>query len=335
MYLGAESCEINIAGKYTIRGLETFEEKKSVHQIVQTAKLTLPLSYVIRNKELIERVKLFDNIKEGDSISIAYGYNGKNDNFFTGYIKRINVKQPLELELEDELYLLRKLNLTKSFKKNDVREVVQYVCDELFKKYNVRLTLYEKMPKLTVTNFIMNGVNGVSVLQELSDTYGMNSFLITIDGKKTLYCGLAYGLKFNYINYIINANTINVDDLQFKGGETESYKVKFIVHAPSGIVTKKEFGNKLGDSLTDVHLYGSFTEKEIELQAEAHLAAYKTGGYKGSFDTLLTPKVQHCDIAVVRDLQFENRKGNYYIATVTNTFGTAGGKRKVEIDFII
>lgn len=102
MYLGALSCKVDFAGKYTIRGINELEVKKSVHSIVNTAKLTLPLSYIMRNKDIKERVKLIDKIKEGDTINIAIGYDGNNKQCFNGYVKRINPKQPLELELEDK-----------------------------------------------------------------------------------------------------------------------------------------------------------------------------------------------------------------------------------------
>lgn len=333
MYLGAMSCKITIADKYIINGLETYEEKKTVHQIVQQAKITLPLSYVIRNNNMAETVKLIDIIQEGDAINVAYGYNGNNINNFNGYIKTINAKQPLELELEDELYLLRKIKLQKSFIKNDVKDLIKYIVDELQKQCNVRLPIYNEMPQLTITNFVMDGTNGVAALQELSDSYGINCYLAEIDGITQLYCGLTYGLKHNYIKYSINANTINVDDLKFKGGATTTFKVKFIHHNPNGIVDKIEFGDKLGTSLNDVHIYGNFTQEEVKLQAQAHLDAYKTGGYKGSFETLLLPQAQPSDIAIISDTQFKGRTGNYYIATVTKYFGTGGGKQKIEIDF--
>ena len=39
----------------------------------------------------------------------------------------------------------------------------------------------------------MKNGNGIDVLQELKDKYGLNSYLISVDGVKTLYVGLMYG----------------------------------------------------------------------------------------------------------------------------------------------
>ncbi|HEX8278663.1 MAG TPA: hypothetical protein VF540_08200, partial [Segetibacter sp.] len=239
------TCAIGLGGRYMLRGVHSIEIKKSVHQIIQTAKVELPLSVMIRNNEMLERIKLADKIKEGDAISLAFGYDGNNKTEFTGYIKRINPKQPLELECEDEMYLLRKLSLKKSFKKNDVREVLQYLVDEVYKAFRVRLKLYDDMPKVTVTNFLIKGANGIAVLQELSDKYLLASYLTTINNEKVLYCGLTYGLKKGRVKHVLNRNTISIDDLKYQTAE-QSYKIEIRYFLPSGQVKKYEFGDKHG-----------------------------------------------------------------------------------------
>ena len=335
MYLGVMSCRIRIADKYTLRGLENVEIKKSVHQIVQTAKLTIPISYVIRNNEIKERVKIIDKIKEGDTISIDLGYDGNNINEFNGYVKRINHKQPLELELEDELYLFRKLNLKKSFKKNDVKDIIHYLVDECYAKFGIRFEVYNNIPNITITNFIINGASGTSVLQELSDKYFLHTYLTEIGGKRVLYCGLKYAVSNKQIKYVLNKNTITIDDLKFSTAGDETYKVKLKMFKRDGTFFEKEFGDKNGKSLDPVTVNGDFSATNLELMAKAHLQAYSLGGYKGSFKTFMKPRVLVGDTAAITDPQFANRKGSYYVGTVTINFGTGGGTRKPEIDIRI
>lgn len=332
MYLGAMSCKIIIANKYTIYGLETLEVKKSVHTLVNTAKLTLPLSYIIRNNEITERVKLIDKIKEGNTISIAIGYNGNNKTVFNGYIKRINHKQPLELELEDSLYLFNKLELKKSFPNNDVKEVLQYLVNECYNQFGKKIKLFNGIPKQQLTNFIINEVNGLTVLKEL-EKWMLHSYLINENGEDVLYCGLLYKNKGKEVKYIINQNTISVNDLKFTNAADKSYKVTFIYNDQKGKIHRKVFGDKLGEALERVELHGKFTTAEIERMAKAKLQAAKTSGYKGSFETFLKPSIAIGDIAVMTDKQFPNRSGSYYVAAITTTFGTGGGKQKIEIDF--
>ena len=331
MYLGRTTCEITLAEKYRLKALHEIEIKKSVHQIIQTAKLTLPLNAIMLNNDVPDRIRLADKIKEGDRIVVKLGYDNNNKKEFDGYIRRINPKQPLELELEDQMYLLRKLVLKKSFVKNDVRDILNYLNDELYKKFQVRFKLYDNMPKVTVDNFLINGANGVEVLQELKDKYLLSTYLTEINNETILYCGLVYGLKKKRVKYQVNRNTINIDDLKYNVGEDRTFNVEVVNHLPSGKVIKWEFGDRNGERIK-IYVPGNKTEAELKHRAEAEIATYKTNGYKGSFETFMIPHIEPGDIAAMEDLQFPDRSGTYYTATVVTRFGVNGGRRKPEID---
>ena len=92
MYL-RQTCSIEFetkdGTKYRLGGLHAYEGKKSVHQIVQTCKVELPLSILIRNNEILERVKLIDKIKEGDKVTVYLGYNDDNKKEFEGFRRQI------------------------------------------------------------------------------------------------------------------------------------------------------------------------------------------------------------------------------------------------------
>jgi len=328
MYL-KQSCLLELAGKYRLRGLHSIEIKKSVHQIVQSAVLQLPLSVVKRNHDLLETVKLLDNIKEGGTITVDLGYDGNNKREFTGFIKRINIKQPLEFELEDELYLLRSCYYKKNFIKNSVKDVLNYILKGLLDNTGLLVELYDKMPDLTVTNFMMDGANGIAVLQELSDKYGLSSYLTTINGKKILYCGLIYGKKNNVVKYTLQKNTINIDALKYQVNPSIKYQIKIINHQPDGQVKEITYGDKTGEQRT-LHFYGNHSDDDLKLMADAEKINFTGNGYKGGFETFLIPNVDPGDVAALTDPQF-HRNGNYYVGSVTTTF-TAGARRKIEID---
>lgn len=320
---------IELSGKYQLAGMHSCEIKNSVHQIVQTAKITLPLSLVQQNNDLLERVKLIDKIKEGNSITIDLGYDGKNKREFTGFIKRINLKQPLELECEDELYLLRKTFYTKNFKKNSIKDVLKYLLDGLFNTHGLRLELYDKMPELTVTNFMIDNKNGIEVLQGIADTYPtFNSYLTTINGIKVLYCGLLYGLKREEVIYELDTNTVSHGELKYNQEEAIVYHVKVINDKPSGTRVEFTYGPKNGQEVT-MYYNSDHTEAQLKQLSQVELSK-KVTGYRGVIETMLWPDVQIGDIAVIRDKQF-GRTGTGYIGTVTTTFAN-GARRKPEID---
>ncbi|MGN6604566.1 MAG: hypothetical protein ACTHK8_19055 [Ginsengibacter sp.] len=323
-----QTCNIELSGKYRLRGLHACEIKRSVHQIVQSAKLQLPLSVVFRNQQLLSRIRLVDKIKVGDAVKIDLGYNGNNRTEFTGYIKRINAKQPLELELEDEMYLMRKVIFKKSFKKAQVRDVLKYLLDGLNEKYNTGIELYKEIPDLTVTNFVIDNASGVEALQALADTYFLASYLVTLNGKKTLYSGLKYGLMLDEIKYKINRNVISVDELKYDESDVGDHRVNITNIKNDGSVYKFSYGNKK-DTAFNFYYYGDYTEAQLKHMADAELAK-KVTGYRGTFETFLIPNAQPGNIANITDEQF-NRNGRGYIGTVTTTFGS-GARRKPEID---
>ena len=98
---------------------------------MQTAKIELPLSVVMQNYDLRKQINLSGLIKEGDSIKIEAGYDNVTRLEFEGYIKRINYTIPLSIECEDELYLFRKMNFKKSFNDAPLKDIIQYIIDEL------------------------------------------------------------------------------------------------------------------------------------------------------------------------------------------------------------
>lgn len=334
MYL-KQTCNIEFKTQagvtYRLRGLHHYEAKKSVHQIVQTCKITLPLSVLMQNNDLLQRTKLIDKIQEGDKITIYLGYNGNNKKEFEGYIKRINPKMPLELECEDEMYLLRKIRLKRNFQKNDIKEVIAFVLEELEKQQQLRIALYANMPQVTVFNFWMKEANGVTVLQELEDKYMLNSYLTEIDGVKTLYVGLMYGLKKNTVKYAFNQNTINLDDLKYNRPGERTLKIELRHIGRDGKEQKYVFGDPKGENTISVPHNGNASYEDLKHHADAIMQQQQSGGYKGSFTTFLIPKVEPADVADCVDDQFASRSGQYYISTVTTTFGN-GATRKPELE---
>lgn len=334
MHIGKMTCRIVIGERYAMRGLNNIEIKKSVHQIVQTAKLQMPLSLVILNNDEVNRIRLTEKIKEGDKITVEIGYNGNNRQEFSGYIKRVNHKQPLELELEDDLYLMRQLFLKKSFTKVDVRDVLNYLNDELYKKFQVRFKLYDNIPQCTVKNFMINGANGLAVLQELKEKYLLTTYLTNINGEQVLYAGLLYGLKKATVKYKINRNTVNVDNLKYTQAKDQTYKVEIVNQQPNGQVKKYEFGDKgATDTIKPAPISGYRTEAELKYIAQRLIEERKIDGYKGGFEAIMIPYIEPGMVIQLSDPQFKDRgTGNYYTATVTTTFGVNGGRRKPEID---
>lgn len=331
MFLGTTTCRITIADKYILDGVNTIEIKRSVHQSIQTAKVLIPQTVVFRNAEMNQRIKLADQIKEGDKIVLEFGYDDNNSQEFEGYIKRINDDTPLELQCEDELYLLRYCQYKESFKDISLKKLLEFVLNGLQQKFDLKLSLYEKMPEMSFKKFQIKDANGIEILQELKDKYGLSVYLTTINGVKTLYAGLAYTLEQGEVKYSLGRNTIGKGELKYIGTEDKKYKVKIVNFNRDGTKLEFETGDANGESTT-LYFYGDNDKEHLKTMAKAELEKFSTKGYKGNFETFLFPYCQPGTIANISDPQFEGREGRYYVGTVTTTFGVSGGRRKPEID---
>lgn len=331
MFLGTTTCKITIADKYILRGVHTIEIKRSVHHLVQTAKVSLPLSVVLRNSELYQRIRLADKIKEGDKIVLEFGYDGNNRKEFDGYIKRIKDEVPMELQCEDELYLLRYCYYKESFKDVSLKKLLDFVLNGLQQKFGLKLSLYDKMPEVIFKKFQINNTNGIAVLQELKEKYGLSVYLTTINGVKTLYAGLAYSLEKGTVKYSLARNTIGKGELEYTGGADRRFKIKIVNYRKDGTIRIIEVGEAGGDE-EKVEAHGDLDESHLEFLAKRRMEILKTKGYRGTFDSFLFPYAEPGVIANISDPQFAGREGKYFIGTVTTEFGVDGGRRTNEID---
>lgn len=328
------SCEIGLADKYTLRGVNAIEIKKSVHQIVQTAKVVLPLSLVMRNNELLERISLIDKIKEGDKISLAFGYKGNNLKEFTGYIRNINYKQPVELECEDDMYLFRKTMVQLSFKSSSLTDVLKALIEAVYKAKGVRFKLVDNLPQVTITNLVINNQTALWALQSILDRYPLLSiYLVQEKGVQKLYCGLLYGKNTGTVKYGLNRNTVSVDDLKYKKDTTPT-KVILETTDAHGKIVKQVFGDVHADNVVKKKLPGVVSESLKKAFAQQAIQQQTYEGYRGNFKTFLKPYMEPGMAAAISDSQFVGREGNYYVGTVTTTFSVSdGGRRQIDIEF--
>lgn len=325
------TCKISIGDNYVLRGVNDIEIKRSIHSVIQTATVKLPLSVVFRNNEMLQRIKLADKIKEGDSIKIEFGYNDSNRLEFEGFIKRIDYNTPLQLYCEDELYLLRKVRVKKAFGKCTLKELLLYLLDQINTQAGIRYEMFDRLPELSFKNFIMNNVTGIDVLQEIKDKYGLRCYLTTINGKKTLFCGLSYQLTKQRLNYHLGKNTISISELKYDIGQERKFKIKVKNFKRDGTTQDYEFGDRDGQEFEMQPEYGDFEKSHMETLANAEMQRLKAQGFRGTFETFLIPHCEPGSIAAITDPQFPARKGTYFIAATTTTFGPGGGRRKPEI----
>lgn len=308
-------CKITIGG-YQFDRVNHVSIKRSIYNLMAEALIKVPATALLRRKgESITRVETAKNIRVGDSVSISLGYNGRLTREFTGYVKAINLKTPIEIECEDQFYQCRSMNIT-TFGKISLRD--------LLSKCGLEVAVAEE---LTLSNFVIKEKSVAFVLSRLQTDYGLTIFF---DLEKKIYACRRFGVVGDKVKYELRRNVINDDSLQFHRKEDTKIEIKAICFKKDGSKVEAVKGEKEGSTKT-LYFYNVEDMKELAALAEKELERYSFDGYQGQIETFLLPMAIPGMIAEVKDPFYAQRDGDYYIESVETTFGTSGARRKIEI----
>ncbi|MCX6232613.1 MAG: hypothetical protein NTZ33_13840 [Bacteroidetes bacterium] len=297
--------------------------KHSVFTLGDTAIVKLPLTAYERiSNDKLQQVTLSEKIKAGQSIVIKLGYNGELVQEFVGFVNRVNLKAPLELECEDWIYPLKSINVTKSWGKASINEILKYLA-ELCK-----FTLSKDIPEISVINFVAHNKTALWVLQELKDKYGLT---IYFNQDNTLYAGLAYTKNVGKTVKLVNGrNVIKADDLKWQNKEDVKLKIKAISMDRDGSKIEATIGDSSGEIRT-LYFYDVHDKSQLEKLARTEIDRYKYDGYRGTINCFLKPYSEPGMAAELTDPLFPVRGGRYFIESTEVDFGMSGGRRKLTI----
>jgi hypothetical protein len=183
------------------------------------------------------------------------------------------------------------------------------------------------------------------VLQVLRNDYGLYSYFV--NGK--LYVGLAFQTNQAKEQVFLFERQMIVDgmDLIYLKKEDVKVIIKGVIISKDN--KKKEYvylyqGNELvsyesnsakyesaDGELRTMFQYGG-TKKELDQKAQSFLEQMNYTGYYGSFNTFLEPTVVPGDHAIIDSYKYPERKGTYLIKSVETSFGTNGGRQKIELE---
>jgi hypothetical protein len=329
-------CEIQI-GKAKFKAVSDLTITKSIYSIAQTCVIKLPISAVLKNTDgLSTPVIIADYIKKGDEVNVTLWYDSfeKKQEFF-GFVKMINRKQPLEIECENAVFLLRGKTFKKSFKTVTLKQLLTFITE------GTGITLHPSIEKeeykLEIKNFQIPDKDGIWVLEQLRELY-MQTVYFT--GDKELYVGLAYTNQTATVKYAIGKNIINTNDLKWQDSEDVKIKVRCVYWDKKGKHHEVSFGDdkvikELADSdvqVRTIHLHDIKDEAQLKQIAQAEAEKYKYSGYRGKFDAFLVPYCEPMMVADIQNKQYPERAGRYFVSGIVITYGTGGGRRKPEID---
>jgi hypothetical protein len=291
-----------------------------------TQDATLQFGKNIRVVSNSEKFLLQNVLKKGDRVSISIGYDGNLNQEFSGFVTRFDARIPLSIYCEDNMWLLKKDELKKSWQKANLKDVAKFIIDHYNKKYNYNLKVEADDAELG--QFAIDKLTGAQTLDFIRSTYGLISYF----RGDTLYCQLANGIRSGRqatMRYDFRRNIIS-NSLEY----VEADDLKIRVKAISFQSNNKKIAAEAGDPEGELHTYHApkgLNQVDLNKYAQQELDRVKYTGYRGSFLSFGIPYPKHGDIADIRDQEFPDREGRFIIYSVTTQFGVVGIRRTIEI----
>lgn len=309
------SSEITIDNK-RFKSVAEVEIKRSVDELMSTAVIKMPTTAVLKQTGMPPAmVEIAQQIKIGDKVEIRLGYDGKNNLEFKGYVRKLNLKTPLEIECEDEFYQCRKRKIKTSG---------TMTLKKLLEKCELPIGFAEE---LTLKNFVIVDKSAAYVLSKLQGDYGLSVFF-DLNGK--VYAMRQARVYGETVRYELRRNVISDDSLQYQQAEDMKIEVKAICYKKDGSQIEATLGDKNGTTKT-LYFYDVEDTAELKTLADNELKRLSHDGYAGSITTFLLPNSAPGMLADLKDKVYPQRDGLYYINSVTTSYGRSGGRRTIEI----
>ena len=308
-------------GNEALSYVTTGEVSSTWKKFTDTAVLTIPKKVVKDGKTIyIGNENVF---KKGDFATISVGYFPNIEQVFEGYLTKITPAENVTLEFEDPSWILKQTNLTVSFKKITLEELLNKCLKEAILKASPAIKTALKLIKINAVKaeffaFRLTNVNIVQVLNELKQTYALTSFF----RNQTLHVGLAYNTGGKRHKFEFEENIIS-NTLEYRKETDVKIKVKVISMLENNKKIEVEVGDNDGEQRT-IFAYNVTNEKELRKIGEREKERLKYEGYFGSFETFIYSLVKHGDEIEIINKRQPEQDGLYYAEEVKPRFGIDG-----------
>jgi hypothetical protein len=322
--------------------VNSFEIEETYENLTQTAKVIIP------RKLKFEGIDLFAGqnplFKRGDSIQINAGYYPRMRKLFTGYISKVHAKIPIELECEDEMWLLKQYEVSypqKTYKqtlgkngkplrkpkvysdKITLNELLSHILTTDIKCANLDKTNY--FQDINLGQFRMSNATPAQALEVLKENYGLYSYF----KEGVLYVGFANNASTtNEVKLYIEKQVINLNDLEWMDENDIRIKVKAVSIQDDNSKIEVEVGDPDGEQRT-IHKH-NMNAADLKEVAEAFLTENKYTGFQGDLVTFGEPYATFGDRVNLVSTKLPEQNGVYLISKVKRTLSVGGGFRQIK-----
>ncbi|MGC1471548.1 MAG: late control protein [Psychroserpens sp.] len=307
-------------GNYSFKAIHDVEIVKSVDELGDTCVIQLPTRFKVRQNNSSFFTE--EAIKVGDAVRVTLAYKDDYEGEeFVGFVKKIRPTFPLEIHCEDNIWLLRRKNITKAW--NDgttLKEVLQEVVNGTI------VTLADNIPDIQLDKYIIKNANGAQVLQAIKKNMSLSVF---INDENKLYVGLQQLTNIGEeVIYDLNYNLVE-NNLEYKTSDERRIKIRYTYIGKDNEKKQIEVGDPDGE-LRTFHTSVISDESKLKELAESEISRLKYDGFDGDVTSFLIPYATRGMKAKFLDNIHQNREGSYFITKVVTSFGLNGARRKVN-----
>lgn len=322
-------------GRYKRVKVSELKIEHSVFAFINKAVLKMPISSRVtfnsNNGEVIppvslETAKLFT---EGMAVSIDLGYDGVLRREFAGFISRINLTQPLEVECEGYSYVLRRKTYQKTFVNANLKDVLLYLTN------GMEITLDKDIADMKLAKLVLNQHNGAEALDLIKKLFG-NMVSIWFEGSTLFAQVFPIIPKNDVVKYRLGWNVIKDNNLKLREAKNREVIVNYRGKDKAGneVVGTSAAGSASLSQQGEVKeiVTHQVTHKgTLDKMATATQSRITYDGYEGKITAFLVP---FCGIGwktALIDMRYPERGGDYLVESVEVSYGTSGARRVVGI----
>ena len=364
-------CSDITVGSFRFAGEAEVVVKRSLHSYADYAMITVPsISKVIMGKSASGQVlTTASRFNDGDLVTINVGYNdsylnyqnpnengsvgptpviaGNNNGLrtvFQGFVKRMGLGMPLQIECEGYIRPLRLgIDIT-MHKKTAMASDLLNLCKNEWsmngknmvkgKSTGIKVIVADDLPLQNVTLNHNNGVEIIEAIKRFSEGV-LNVFFIN---PTTLWCGLTYTpyragtdpFGLGIMDYRLGWNCPKNNSLKerqpvervqiiFGGTQTDGKKLTTASDDVAAARKHKKILNHVGD----------ITVMKKMANEQQYMKNYT--GYEGTVTGFLVPWCVPGFVVNITDARYPALNGSYMVEGIEVTYGLKGARSKVQV----
>jgi len=321
--------EITI-GKFKFSGVNEVRIKRSIHSIVDTASIKLPAKAHLLQKDgnNTNEIITAQQFNAGDKVSIKLGYDGDLKEEFRGFVVQVSQDTPIEIECEGYSYQLKNKNVSGSWSKPKLKDLV----DEIVKGTDIKAEIVTGSD-IDFVNMRADNKTAFEMLDIVLKATGgsIDAWFIEPDKLKVglVYVPsgdeLKYVLQQPHVKYRIRYNALQSNDLKVKAPLPVTIVVK-------NAENKRDRNTNTGtDEKIKNYVLNHMSKEALGKIKDTLKLKQSYKGYEGKLTGFLKPLCFPGDTVFITDSRYKDRDGDYLVESVEVTFGANGARRIVEV----